>query len=313
MVVAATLENDLSPRYLLAIALLLAPLVAAARLHVVVVEGLAGEPGYGEQFDRQVDAIVAAADSLAGDGSVHVLRGADVSREAVLARIEAAGDGLGSNDWLALFLVGHGSFDDHEYKFNIPGPDLSGEDIAAALEALPAANQLLVNTSSASGAMAELVAADNRIVVLATRSGAERHATRFGMYFAEALSDTSADTDKNDMISVAEAFRFAVRRVADYFETNNQLATEHAEMHGDRGERLALARLGGARPVVVDTQLAELIGDRDALNEEIDALRLLRDQMTATDYQAALLDKMLDLARVEDAIEARQEELDAGR
>ena len=299
-------------RLLLLSALLLSPVVAVAELRVVVVEGLAGEPRFGEQFDRQVAAIGRAAGSVTSDDHVHILRGADVSRDVVLQRIAAASEGIGPNDWFALFLVGHGSYDDHEYKFNIPGPDLTGEDIAAALDALPDSNQLLVNTSSASGAIAELVAADNRIIVLATRSGVERHATNFGRYFAEALSDTSADLDKNDLISVAEAFSFAERRVNDYFESNNQLATEHPEMNGTRGERLALARLGGVRPVVVDTALASLVDDRDALDEEIAALRLARDDMTPADYQSALLEKMLELARIEDAIEARQEELDAG-
>jgi hypothetical protein len=274
-----------------------------------VIEGLPGDPAYAEQFDRQVAAIRTAAESITDANRIHVLRGDAASRDAVLQQLEALVPDLNADDWIALYLIGHGSYDEYEYKFNIPGPDLTGEDIAAALDNLPATNQLLVNTSSASGAIAELVARENRVVVLATRSGAERHATRFGIHFAAALSDTSADIDKNNMISVAEAFHFAERRVSDYFEGNNQIATEHAELDGDRAERLTLSRLGGSRPAIVDTALAELIPDRDGLNEEIEALRLERDSMSATDYQSALLGKMLELARVEDAIELRQEEL----
>jgi hypothetical protein len=313
MVTTPPLEDDLITRLTLLFVIALSPLLAMAEMRVVVVEGLAGEPAYGEQFDQQITAIRTAAASMTSADNIHILRGDDATRDAVLQRIESASSGIGPNDWFALFLIGHGSYDDYEYKFNIPGPDLTGEDIAEALNALPASGQLLVNTSSASGAIAELVERDNRIVVLATRSGVERHATRFGSHFAAALSDPSADTDKNELVSVAEAFQFAERRVSDYFESNNQLATEHAEVSGERTERLALARLSGARPVVVDTALAELIGDRDALNEEIEALRLSRDGMPASDYQAALLEKMLELARVEDAIELRQGELDAGR
>ena len=284
-------------------------LPAMAAMHAVVIEGLPGDPAYAEQFDRQVAAIRTAAESITDANRIHVLRGDAASRDAVLQQLEALVPDLNADDWIALYLIGHGSYDEYEYKFNIPGPDLTGEDIAAALDNLPATNQLLVNTSSASGAIAELVARENRVVVLATRSGAERHATRFGIHFAAALSDTSADIDKNNMISVAEAFHFAERRVSDYFEGNNQIATEHAELDGDRAERLTLSRLGGSRPAIVDTALAELITDRDGLNEEIEALRLERDSMSATDYQSALLGKMLELARVEDAIELRQEEL----
>ena len=291
--------------------LVLLPVLAAAEMHVLVVQGLAGDPVYAGQFADQVTAIQSAAQSVTDADRVHVLRGNDVSRDAVLEHLQSKASEMQSDERFALFLIGHGSYDDYEYKFNIPGPDLTGADIVAALDNLPAENQLFVNTSSASGAMADRVAADNRIVVLATRSGAERHATRFGTYFADALANTGADTDKNSMISVEEAFLFAERQVSDYFERNNQLATEHAELSGDRAGRLALGRLDDSRPTIVDTELAGLIANRDALNSEIETLRLNRNDMSASDYQSALLEKMLDLARIEDAIELRQDEIGA--
>jgi hypothetical protein len=311
MAAATSLENDLITRLTITATCVLLPALATADMHFLVVEGLPGDPVYADQFASQVTAIRAAAQSVTEADHVHVLRGADASRDAVLERLQSIASVMQADDRFAFILIGHGSYDDFEYKFNIPGPDLTGADIANALETLPSQNQLLVNTSSASGALADLVAADNRIVVLATRSGAERHATRFGTYFADALADTSADSDKNNMVSVEEAFLFATRQVSDYFERNNQLATEHAKLSGDRAGRLALARLGGSRPAVVDTELAELITNRDVLNAEIETLRLRRDDMPAADYQAALLEKMLELARIEDAIELRQEEIDA--
>jgi hypothetical protein len=310
-VAAATpLEDDLMKR-LTSLAGLLLPALTFAELHAVVVEGLPGDQVYAEQFDRQVTAISTALRSVTETERVRVFRSDDVSRDAVLGHLRSLQSEVRSSDQFALFLIGHGSFDDVEYKFNIPGPDLTGEDIAASLDELPITNQLFINTSSSSGAIADLVASDDRIVVLATRSGAERHATRFGSYFAVALSDPSADIDKNGRISVEEAFRFAERQVSDYFERNDQLATEHATLEGEHAERMALARLGGGQPNVVDTALGELIADRDALNADIEALRFARDDMPPADYQSALLERMLELARVEDAIEARQEELGA--
>ncbi len=289
--------------------LLLGPAVALAELHALVVEGLAGDPAYAEQFESQGRDIAAALETQAGGGNARLLRGADASREAVLERLSELQDKLRASDQFVLVLLGHGSYDDYEYKFNLPGPDLTGEEIVAALDALPAGTQVLINTSSASGAIAELAQADDRIVVLATRSGVERHATRFGNYFAAALTDAAADTDKNSRISVAEAFRYAERQVADYYDRSGQLATEHPVIDGAPADRVSLARLGGAQPAVVDTALAELVSERDALNAEIEDLRMAREDMAAADYQAALLEKMLELAQVEDAIEARQEEL----
>lgn len=287
--------------------LLLAPAVAAAEMHALVVEGLAGDADYAEQFERQSRSVGQALQSQASNGKVTMLRGAEATREAVLEQLSGLQDELGASDQLVLVLLGHGSYDDVEYKFNLPGPDLTGEDIVAALDAVPAGTQVLINTSSASGAIAELAATDGRIVILATRSGAERHATRFGGFFAAALDNDAADINKNARISVAEAFRYAERQVADYYERNDQLATEHPVMGGGAAERVSLARLGAAPTAVADTALGELVAEREALNGEIDDLRLAREDMPAADYQAALLEKMLELARIEDAIEARQE------
>ena len=297
-------------RLTLIAAVLLTPAAAVAGMHALVVEGLAGDSAYAEQFERQSRTIAEALESMTDAGSTELLRGGDASREAVLERLGGLQQELDASDQFVLVLLGHGSYDDVEYKFNLPGPDLTGEDIVAALDALPAGTQVLVNTSSASGAMAEMAPADGRIIILATRSGVERHATRFGGYFAAALSDGAADTDKNSRISVAEAFRYAERQVTDYYERNDQLATEHPVIDGGPADRVALARLGGARPAVADSALAELVAERAALNAEIEALRLARDDIPATDYQSALLDRMLELARLEDAIEARQEAID---
>jgi hypothetical protein len=284
--------------------------LATAGVHVVVVEGLAGEPRFAAQFSAEVAAIEQASRTLTPAEQVRTFRSADAGRDAVLAHLEALAGQVVADDQVLVYLVGHGSYDEVEYKFNLRGPDLTGADIRDALEALPATRQLVVNTSSASGALASLLAAEGRILVLATRSGAERHATRFGGYFAEALAAPAADADKNRIVTAREAFDFAERRVADYFEREGRLGTEHARIEGGLADRIAVARLAAARPAaVVDTALAGMIDDRDALNASIDELRLARDDMTAEDYRAALLEKMLELARLEDAIEAREREL----
>lgn len=293
------------------LAFLLLPVSAPAARYVLIVEGLPGDAAYETRFDEQVRDLVAAAETLADGDRIDVLRTADATREAVLAAMSALRDAVSADDQLAVFLVGHGSYDDHEYKFNIAGPDITGEDLLTALDGIPAATQLVVNTSSASGATADLLAAGNRILVLATRSGAERHATRFGDYFASALADAGADTDKNGQVTVREAFDFAERRVDDFFERSGQLATEHPRLEGELADRLVLARLQPQRPAVADSELAELVAERDAIAADLDALRLQRNDLDPDEYRSRLLPMMLELARIEDEIEAREEELES--
>ncbi len=287
-------------------ALLTLPAVGLAKHHVVIVQGLGGDPVYSGQFTEQVTRIEAAARSLPGDTAVHVLRDGGATREAFLALFSRLAEAAEATQLTAYF-IGHGSYDEHDYKFNLPGPDLTGADIAGALDEVGTDDIVVVNTSSASGALAELVNKDRRVVALATRSGSERHATRFGGFFAAALASDGADTDKNKTVSVGEAFRFAARQVADYFEGNGQLATEHPVLHGERADRFVLARLGKPAPRPVAGRLTALFEQRDTLSADIDALRLRRDELSVTDYQAQLMPKLVELARLEAAIEAEEE------
>ena len=310
MVAATPLEHDLKSLFkTIGVMSIIVPAVALSEMHVVVIEGLGGEPRYTEQFGEQVAAIESAAQSLTANKRIRVFRADVVSRDEVLQYFENLKSRISGNDQVALYLIGHGSYDDHEYKFNIQGPDLTGEDIAGMLDGLPSTSQLLVNTSSASGAIADLTANDNRMLILATRSGVERHATRFGNYFAAALNDPTADIDKNQIVTAAEAFSFAERQVDDYFERNGQLATEHPRMEGDRTDRFGVARLGSARPSSDDSVLGDLIAERDALNAKIEALRLENENMTPEDYRSQLLQNMVELAETEEAIEEREREL----
>ncbi|MDH3440739.1 MAG: hypothetical protein OEM63_08315 [Gammaproteobacteria bacterium] len=293
----------------LALALLLLPALAFADLRVVIVEGLGGEERYATQFAEQVNIIEAASRALTGDDNVAVFRSGDFSRDALLEHFADLDASMQNDDRLLLYLVGHGSYDDHQYKFNIAGPDLTDSDLFDWLEDLPGTSQLVVNTSSSSGATLERLKRDDRTIIAATRGGAERHATRFGHYFAMALSDGSADLDKNEVISAEEAFEFAERQVADYYERNGQLATEHPRLEGDQAARFSLARLGTVRPARADAELDRLVSRRDALNDAIDGLRIQSDQMSVDAYQAELLQLMLQLAIVEEDIEAREQEL----
>ena len=310
MVVTSPLEHNLKPfRNFCGLLLVLLPLISTAELYVVIIEGLGGDVLYAEQFATQVAAVSEASKTLTTDDRVHFFPAQSATREDVLDYFTKLASRITESDRLVVYLIGHGSYDDYEYKFNIAGPDLSGGDLAQALNELPGDNQLVVNTSSASGALADALMNEERMLILATRSGVERHAAKFGNYFAVALSDPGADLDKNQVVSAGEAYRFAERQVDDYFERNGQLATEHSRMEGDRTDQFGLARLGDSRPRQDDDALTDLIARRYFLNGQLDELRLSRDKVTVDDYQSMLLQLLLELAQTENEIETREEEL----
>jgi hypothetical protein len=284
-------------------ALLLAP-PAHAELYYVIVGGLGGSPDYEEAFAAHVRELAQAAErTLGGDARVTVLVGDQATSDALRKGLADLAERTSEADKLALFLVGHGSFDGTQYKVNLPGPDIDGAELQALLTAIPARSQLIVNATSASGAVLEEWGTEGRTVITATRSGAERNATRFAEHFAAALSAEEADINKNGMITAREAFDFADRRVAESFESEGTLATEHPQLVGDDAAAFDVARLR-ARPAE-RPEVVALTAERDALEERIAALRLEREAL-GEDYLAQLQALLVELALLQERIDAAE-------
>ena len=208
----------------LLLTLALAPLAAVpahAALRVLVVSGLGGEPDYEKRFEQQAEAVAAAAArSGATKENVVVLSGEPARREAVQREFTSLISKAAKEDQVVVVLIGHGSYDGEDYRLNLPGPDITGGEILAFLNRLPATQQLVVNATSASGSVVESWKRANRIVITATKSGNEKNATRFAQYWIEALSSSEADRDKNETVTAAEAYEYAARKVADGFKSD---------------------------------------------------------------------------------------------
>ena len=287
---------------LCAAGLLAAAPVTRAELFYLIVGGLGGEALYDEAFTAQTESLAEAALRTVGEESrVAVLAGADASRDALRASLAELAEQTGEADSLAVFLVGHGSYDGAQYKFNLPGPDIDGNELGELLAAVPARTQLIVNATSASGAVLEDWSAENRTVITATRSGAERNATRFAEHWAEALSTDESDLDKNGMITAQEAFDYASRKVADSYETEGTLATEHPQLAGDTATRFDVARLTAR--VAETPRMQALIDELIGLEGQIAELRLRRDELPIEDYQTQLQGLLVQLALVQQQID----------
>ncbi len=280
-------------------------LPARAELYYLVVGGLGGEPKYQEQFDKATTDIAAVARRTTGNDRVIVLQGESSTRAAVVKAFDSLRTRTKPADSVAVVLVGHGSFDGDTYKFNLPGPDIDGADLKRLLGAVPAKSQLLVDATSASGAVLDW-ANDNRVVITATRSGFERNATRFPELFASALAEGAADINKNGIITAQEAFDYASRSVAESFTKQGTLATEHPQMKGGGAARFTIARLGGAATAPANPEVAALTTERERLDGQIEALKERREQMPADAYLEQLQNLLVQLAEVQDKIDAAQ-------
>lgn len=294
---------------LLALALLAAA-PARAAVHALVVSGLGGDPEYDHRFAEWNATLTGALRKLAGDPArVRSLSGRAATAEALEKTLATMAGEITVDDTAIVVLLGHGSYAGDEYRLNLPGPDPTGAQIAALLNRLPARRQLVVNATSASGAVAEAWKKPGRVVITATRSGGERNATRFASHFIDAISTDRADRDKDQRVTAQEAFAYVTQAVAEAFKADAAIATEHARLEGADAQSIVLARFGAAARFVDDARLEELQRQQSSLEQELAAYRARKPSMTEDDYYAGLEPLLVRIARLGLEQEARENEL----
>ncbi len=234
-----------APRLLIAVLACLAFVATATRsfgattndTRFLVIVGAPGEASYATNFAAQAAAWTALAQRT-GAGSL--VLGLDAppagTNDLDALRITLAAEPHETPAPLVLVMIGHGSHDGREAKFNLRGPDLTATNLQEWLA--PFRRPLaIIDTASCSGAFLPLLSRTNRIVAAATRNGNERNATRLGAALAEALSDPKADLDQDGETSLLEVFLAATARVAESYKSEGRLATEHA-LIDDNGDGL---------------------------------------------------------------------------
>ena len=278
---------------------------ASAATRVLVIAGIGGEAQYDGRFDSWSQQVAQASATATGDAEmVQRLSGKAARRDQIRAALQQAAKDLGAGDQFVLVLLGHGTYDGTEYRFNIDGPDLTGSELGELLDRIPA-QQLLVNATSSSGALAEKLVNARRVVITATRSGGERNATRFGGFWAEALTSEVADVDKDGNVTAREAYDYAVRRVTDAFKADNAILTERSRIEGSEPSRFVVSRLGPAALFASDSQLATLREEQDGITARLAGLKELKASLPEDDYYARIEPVLLELARVGVRIDAR--------
>ncbi|MFV1994669.1 MAG: hypothetical protein ACC661_04470 [Verrucomicrobiales bacterium] len=294
----------------------------------LVVIGAAGESGYGENFSamekrwREIAQRAGAAYHAIGVGE---LSGDRNDREALKEYLGEVVEHEKETLWLVL--LGHGTFDGVDAKYNLRGPDLTAGELAAWLD--PKERDLIViNTTSSSAPFLPLLAGPGRIIVTATKSAHEIFYTRFGEYFAAALAAPVADIDRDGQSSLLESFLTAARQVEEDYEERGLLATEHAiiddngDGRGTRADRFRGVRAEKeagevlpdglrAHQVHLDPSREErlfapdLRARRDALELEVAEWRYRKGELGADAYYGALEKIFREIAAIYREAEAR--------
>ncbi len=288
------------------------------RPSLIIATGAGGEDTYATAFAQWTDHWQKAG--AAASAQITPLKpGETNAREQLRKALEMEAKESSAALWLVL--LGHGAFDGRDAKFNLPGDDLAVSELAAWLQ--PFQRPVVVVCGfSASGAFLKPLSAPGRIVLTATRSGAENNYARLGGYLSETIASPSADLDKDGQTSLLEAWLAAAQRTADFYKNEERLATEHPLLddNGDglgtpadwfQGVRVVKKSSDQRAPDGLRAHQMHLVPSaaerslpaaertkRDGLERELAQLRETKATLPEDEYYAQLEALLLRLARL---------------
>ena len=292
---------------------------------VMVVAGAGGDEEYTSIFSEWADVLVKAFQDNSAE-LVNITNKPENTDARKIIEDKLKKWALAQEDEIWILLVGHGTFDGKQAKFNLVGDDISDLEFQRWLK--PHQGPLVfINTSSSSAPFIRTLSGPNRVVATATKSGFEQNFCRFGGYLSAAFEQKTADLDKDGGVSVLEAFLIASRKVEEYYRENDRLLSENALLddNGDgrgtpaswfRGVRVE-RKLQGKNiadgnisrlifPIVPLKEQAispELRNKRSKVESKIETLRTLKKDLDKNVYYRDLEKLLIELAKINDQIE----------
>lgn len=287
---------------------------------IIVVVGAEGTAEFGQMFGEWADRWQSTAE--AGEIPCRVIGrdSATDDRKQLEQSLSQAGS-VQTSEPLWIVLIGHGTYDSRVARFNLRGRDISAAEISDALASVqrPVA---VINCTSCSAPFINALTGPNRTVISATKDGGEFQFARFGAAMSEAIGGLEADISRDGQTSLFEAWLFAARRTAEYYESDGRLATEHSLLddNGDgKGTRYEVFQ--GVRPKdsirnqnELDGKLAvrwhlvrseaekslssEQRAERDQLEVQLEDLRKRKTQFSEEQYLTELEKVLVPLARI---------------
>ena len=298
----------------------------AQRRYALIVSGATGGDEYAAQYSAWTDTFRhTLTERLKLDPSrVTVLSESDAPEVAATAvnvrkAIDAIRPRMTRQDLLFVLLIGHGTFDGVDAKFNLVGPDLESSQWKALLEPLPG-RVVIVNSTAGSFPFIQRLSGQRRIVITATDSIAQRFDTVFPEYFVKAFEEESADLDKNQRVSIWEAFTSAAAGVRRHYQQRGQLSTERALLDDDGdGVGKSAAEQGsdgaqasrtyldedvpGAAPT--DDELLKLLQQQALLAAELEELQIRKAFLPPDDYAKEFERIITEFAKVSREVRRR--------
>ncbi len=162
---------------------------------------------------------------LVTDKSFNVKGSKTSNAENLRKTIENLAATVQPEDRFIFYYIGQANVVAGKLRLNLPGEDITHEQLAEWINLIKASSTLLVLDCPGAGMAVKSLTGKDRIIIGACT--AEQHySTRFSEYFVPSLLDSKSDTDGDGKISVLEAFTLASKQLDDWYFNQLFLRTE---------------------------------------------------------------------------------------
>ncbi len=136
------------------------------------------------------------------------------------------------SDRFIFYYVGQANVVGGKLRLNLPGPDITHEQLAQWLGRIKPSIMLVVLDCPASGLAVKSLAGPNRIIICSARSE-QIYSTRFSEFFIPALANSESDANHDGRISILDAFQQTAARLDEFYREKNLMKTETPLLEDD--------------------------------------------------------------------------------
>jgi hypothetical protein len=186
-----------------------------AHTYALLVAGLGGQEPYAHWYDDWTDRFQKYLTGPAGvpAANVTLLTHGAATAEAITGTLGKLAQQIQPQDQFILFIVGHGEMSGTTPTLILPGPDLTADQLSAALAGIASKNQVILNFSASSGDFLIHIAAPDRVNITAT-SPTEMNEPVYAEFFLRGLESKRAATNTNGPINMLDAYNWATQQTA---------------------------------------------------------------------------------------------------
>jgi len=202
---------------------------AAPTVRAVLIAGLGGTKAYSRNlldWTNRFHAVLTKRCGVPAKNIIVLTEAADAKAKPprIKATVENIRQALAKTalairdqDQFVLFMAGHGQINEPVGKLCLPGLDLTADDLADMIDALPTDNMVIINCSSGGAEFIKTLAVPGRVLISGAGAGNDGTQAYFAEFLLRAYETGQADANKDKAIDLMEAFVYAARETGNFY------------------------------------------------------------------------------------------------